>query len=84
MYLSPNFCRFPSTTSYFRDTWLSEIGNALNDLSDIEHFTVKRSLYALYGSTYVDAKILVRFALQNAVFKTQGCRQTEMCRMTSK
>ena len=73
-----NFVQFCSTTSRFRDTRSSKIGNAPNDPT--LNLTFKSTLYTL--NTYPRCPNLVHFALQPAVFKIQGCRKTEMCRMT--
>ncbi len=65
-----------NTTSRFQDSRLSKIGNQKNwkctewPQNNLKHLTVKSTLYTL--SAYPEAQILVRFALQPAVFQIQG------------
>ena len=81
----PNFGPFRSTTSCFRDTRSSKIGNAPSDhkLNLDEHLTVKilymHILYLPQG-----AQTLVHFALRLAVSEihVQGGQKSEMHRMT--
>ncbi len=48
--------------------------------NDLEHLTVKSTLYAL--NTYPQGTNFIRFTLQPAVLQIQGCRKSEKHRMT--